>query len=326
MHKTGMSASGWFLALALLLAWPLTPANGLEFNVQTHQLTNGMKMLMLVDSGIPNVAMHLFYRVGSRNERPGITGISHYFEHMMFNGAAKYGPGMFDRVMEDNGGANNAFTSHDVTAYQNWFPTPALPLIFDLEADRIRALSFDPKMVESERGVVANERRLSVDNNNESLLNEQLIATAFTAHPYNWPVIGWASDIENWKREDLMQYFKTYYAPNNCVLVMVGQFDPTETIALARRHFEPISQQPAPLPVTTKEPSQLGERRAVVRKLAQLPILQVAYHGPSARDPDFVPMSVLEYILLRGESSRLYHRLVDKEQVANSVAGGQSPH
>jgi zinc protease len=325
MHNSGIPGLVWLVVLALLFGSPAR-AHPLEFNVQTHELTNGMKMLMLVDSSIPNIAMHLFYRVGSRNERPGITGISHYFEHMMFNGAAKYGPGMFDRVMEDNGGANNAFTSQDITAYQNWFPTPALPLIFDLESDRIRSLSFDPKMVESERGVVANERRLSVDNNNESLLNEQLVATAFTAHPYNWPVVGWASDIESWKREDLMQYFKTYYAPNNCVLVVVGQFDPTRTIALAREHLEPIPPQPVPLPVTTKEPTQLGERRLVVRKLAQLPILQLAYHGPSARDADFVPMSVLEYILLRGESSRLYHRLVDKEQVANSVAGGQSPH
>jgi zinc protease len=181
-------------------------------------------------------------------------------------------------------------------------------------------------MVESERGVVANERRLSVDNNNESLLAEQLVATAFTAHPYNWPVIGWASDIETWKREDLIQYFRTYYAPNNSVLVMVGQFDPAEALRLARQHLEPIPAQPAPPLVTTREPEQLGERRVTVRKPAQLPILQVAYHGPSARDPDFIPLGVLEYILLRGESSRLYQRLVDKEQVANSVEGGQDPH
>lgn len=301
-------------------------SHALEFNVQTHQLTNGMKILMLEDHAIPNVAMHLFYRVGARNERPGITGLSHFFEHMMFNGAKKFGPGMFDRVMEDNGGANNAFTSEDITAYQNWFPTPTMPLIFELEADRIASLSFDPKMVESERGVVANERRLSVDNDNESLLREQLLAAAFTAHPYNWPVIGWASDIETWKREDLMQYFKTYYAPNNCVLILVGDFQREKVVSLARTHFEPIPPQPAPAPVTTREPAQLGERRVQVRKFAQMPILQVAFHSPAARDPDFVPLSVLEYILFRGQSSRLYQRLVDKEQVANSVGGGQSPH
>ena len=134
----------------------------------------------------------------------------------------KYGPGQFDRVMEDNGGRNNAYTTEDLTVYQDWFPPQALPLIFDLEADRTRDLSFDPKMVESERGVVGNERRLSVENNNQGLLQEQLQAAAFNAHPYHWPVVGWMSDIENWKREDLMDYYKIYYAPNNCEMVIVG--------------------------------------------------------------------------------------------------------
>ncbi len=316
------------LLLPLALAWPSAAfgAGAVDFNVQVHQLTNGMKMLLLKDDTIPNVAMHMFYRVGSRNERPGITGLSHFFEHMMFNGAKRFGPGMFDRVMEANGGANNAFTTEDTTAYQDWFPTAAMPLIFELEADRIVSLSFDPKMVESERGVVANERRLSVDNNNDSLLNEQLTAAAFTAHPYGWPVVGWASDIETWKREDLIQYFRTYYAPNNCVLIVVGHFEAAEVIRLARQYLESIPPQPAPAPVTTKEPAQLGERRLEVRKFAQLPILQVAYHSPAAREPDFVPLNVLEYVLLRGQSSRLYQRLVDKEQVANAVSGGQGPH
>ncbi len=299
---------------------------GVKFDVQTAQLTNGMKILLLEDHAIPNVALYFFHRVGSRNERPGITGLSHFFEHMMFNGAKKYGPGMFDRVMEDNGGANNAYTSEDITVYQDWFPTPVLPLIFDLEADRTRDLSFDPKMVESERGVVANERRLSVENNNEDLLREQLMAAAFTAHPYQWPVVGWMVDIENWKRDDLIQYFKTYYAPNNCVMVMVGDIQRDAVLRLARQYIEPIPAQEAPRPVTTREPAQLGERRVTVKKFAQLPILQVAYHSPAAADPDFIPLSVLDYILLRGESSRLYQRLVDKEQVANSVSGGQSAH
>lgn len=320
------SVSQWLLGVTGVLLMSLTDVQALKFDVETHQLTNGMKVLMLRDDSIPNVAMHLYYRVGARNERPGITGLSHFFEHMMFNGAKKYGPGQFDRVMEDNGGANNAYTSEDVTAYQNWFPTSALPLIFDLEADRMQSLSFDPKMVESERGVVANERRLAVDNDNESLLREQLLAAVFTAHPYSWPVIGWASDIETWRREDLIQYFRTYYAPNNCVLILVGSFDPDEVVRLARQHLEPIPAQPAPLPVTTREPEQMGEKRVTVRKFAQLPILQVAYRGSSARDADFIPAGLIEYILLRGQSSRLYHRLVDEEQVANSVSGGLSPH
>ena len=153
------------------------------FDVKTHTLKNGMKILVQEDHSIPNVALYIFYRIGSRNERPGITGLSHYFEHMMFNGAKKYGPGEFDRVMEANGGSNNASTSQNVTIYQDWFPTSALELIFDLEADRIANLSFDPKVVESERGVVANERRVSVDNNNTGVLNEQLWACLLYTSP-----------------------------------------------------------------------------------------------------------------------------------------------
>ncbi|MBZ5534523.1 MAG: insulinase family protein [Acidobacteriia bacterium] len=313
----------WITATLLFLGHT---AYAQQFDIKTHQLKNGMKILILEDHSIPNVALYFFHRVGSRNEHTGITGLSHFFEHMMFNGAKKYGPGMFDRVMEDNGGSNNAYTSEDLTVYQDWFPTAALPLIFDLEADRTGALSFDPKMVESERGVVANERRLSVENNNEDLLREQLMAAAFTAHPYHWPVVGWMVDIENWKREDLIDYFKTYYAPNNCEMVIVGDIQSDRVIRLAQQYLESIPAQEPPRPVSTREPEQLGERRVFVHKFAQLPLLQVAYHAPAAVDPDFIPLSVLDYILLRGESSRLYQRLVDKEQVAVSVGGGQSEH
>ncbi len=309
-----------------LISAALQQSPAQEFQVKTHQLTNGMRILLLEEHTIPNVALYFVHRVGSRNERPGITGLSHFFEHMRFNGAKKYGPGMFDRVMEDNGGANNAYTSEDVTVYQDWFPTPALPLIFDLEADRMRDLDFDPAKVESERGVIENERRLSVDNNNQSLLDEQLMAAAFTAHPYTWPVVGWMTDIKHWKREDLIQYYKTYYAPNNCVMVVVGDFSEDTVLKLARQHFESIPAQEQPAQVTTEEPPQLGERRLEVNKFAQMPLVEVAYHGPAALSPDYIPMKVLDYILLRGESSRLYQRLVDQEQVATSVGGGHSAH
>src|SRR5215468_7880141 len=170
-----------------------------DYDVKTHQLKNGMKILVQEDHSIPSVALYIFYRIGSRNERPGTTGLSHFFEYMMFNGAKKYGPGDFDRVMEAAGGRNNAYTSNDVTVYQDWFPSSTLELIFDLEADRIQNLSFDPKVIESERGVVASERRSSIDNNNFGILYEQLWAAAFTAHPYQWPVLGWMVDIQNWK-------------------------------------------------------------------------------------------------------------------------------
>jgi zinc protease len=235
---------------------------------------------------------------------------------MMFNGAKKYGPGEFDRAMEAAGGSNNAYTSEDVTVYQDWFPRSALDLIFDLEADRIQNLSFDPKMIKSEREVVASERRTSVDGNNFGVLSEQLQATAFTAHPYQWPVIGWPSDIENWTMDDLKHHFEMGYSPSNATMVVSGDVTADEIFKFAERYIEPIPSHAPPPKVTTREPEQLGERRLVVKKFAQLPLLLVAYHVPESANPDYYALGVLRTILSEGQSSRLYKRLVDKDQLA----------
>jgi zinc protease len=238
---------------------------------------------------------------------------------MMFNGAKKYGPKQFDIQMEKNGGNNNAYTTEDTTVYTDWFPRSALELMMDMEADRIRDLSFDPKMVESERGVVYSERRLSVDNSNFGVLYEQLGAAAFVAHPYHWPVIGWPSDIESWTMDDLKTHFRMGYAPNNCVMVVVGDVSNAEVMGLAKKYLEPIPRQEPPPPVRTKEPEQLGEKRVVVRKRAQLPIELVAYHVPETKNADDAPLDVLETLLVHGQSSRLYNRMVDKEQLVLNV-------
>lgn len=234
----------------------------------------------------------------------------------MFNGAKKYGPGEFDRTMEAAGGSNNAYTTEDVTVYQDWFPRSTLELIFDLEADRIRDLSFDPKMIKSERGVVASERRTSVDGNNFGVLSEQLQATAFTAHPYQWPVVGWPSDIENWTMEDLKHHFEMGYSPSNATMVVSGDVTADEIFKFAERYIEPIPSHAPPPKVTTREPEQLGERRLVIKKFAQLPLLMVAYHIPESASPDYYPLRVLQTLLSDGQSSRLYKRLVDKDQLA----------
>jgi zinc protease len=311
------------LILALLsLILVSLPASAQTLEVRTHALKNGMKILVHEDHSIPSVALYVFYRVGSRNERPGTTGLSHFFEHMMFNGAKKYGPKQFDVVMEAAGGRNNAYTAHDVTVYQDWFTPSALELIFDLEADRIANLAFDPKIVESERGVVASERRTGVDADNAGLLDEQLWATAFTAHPYQWPVVGWMSDIEGWKMEDLKSHFRMGYSPSNATMVVAGAVKFDEIVKLAQKYIEPIQPHEPPPPVTTKEPEQLGERRVKVSKFAQLPLLMAGYHVPRASDPDYYPLQVLENILFFGQSSRLYQRLVDKDELALSVQGG----
>ncbi len=288
-------------------------------DVKTDTLSNGLKILIQEDHNIPNVAMYFFYKIGSRNERPGATGLSHFFEHMMFNGAKKYGPGQFDFQMEKNGGENNAYTTEDDTVYTDWFPSRALPLMMDMEADRIRDLAFDPKIIESERGVVYSERRSSVDNSNFGILFEQLHAAAYIAHPYHWPVVGWPSDIESWTMDDLKKHFRMGYAPNNCVMVVVGDVETPQVISLAKKYLEPIPREDPPPPVRTKEPEQIGERRVTVVKPAQLPIEMVAYHVPEVSNPDDAVLDVLETILSRGQSSRLYQRMVDKEQLVLSV-------
>jgi len=321
MNRESSAAASVALAACFALAGAGV-ARAQSFEVKMHTLKNGMKIMIQEDHTIPNIAMYTFYRIGSRNERPGTTGLSHFFEHMMFNGAKKYGPGEFDRVMEAAGGSNSGYTSQDITVYQDWFPRSTLELIFDLEADRIRDLSFDPKMIDSERGVVASERRTSVDANNFRILYEQLKATAFTAHPYQWPVLGWMSDIESWKIEDLQHHFRMGYSPSNATLVVVGDVTSDEIIRLAEKYFEPIPSHDPPPPVTTKEPEQQGERRLTVRKFAQLPILMVGYHVPQSNTAEFYPLDLLDTILLTGESSRLYQRLVDKGQLAGAVSGG----
>ncbi|HLZ12869.1 MAG TPA: pitrilysin family protein [Candidatus Acidoferrum sp.] len=296
-----------------------------QFPVATKTLKNGMKVLVQSDHSIPNVALYIFYRIGSRNEHPGTTGLSHFFEHMMFNGAKKYGPGDLDKVMEANGGENNAYTTQNTTVYQDWFPRSALPLIFDIEADRIQYLQFDPKKIASEREVVASERRLRTDNDNGGLLDEQLWATAYIAHPYQWPVVGWMSDIEQWTMDDLKHHFEMGYAPNNATMVVVGDVTSDEIFQLCEKYIEPIPTHAPPPPVTTIEPEQLGERRLVVHKPAELPLLMIGYHVPKTNDPDFYALNILRTVLFQGESSRMYQRLVDKDQIALDVSAFVQP-
>ncbi|HEX7373817.1 MAG TPA: pitrilysin family protein [Steroidobacteraceae bacterium] len=306
------------LALALPAAASAATLPGAD-QITTKTLPNGLKIVVWPDKDIPNVAMYTFYKVGSRNERPGITGISHFFEHMMFNGTSTRAPGEFDRVMEGNGGSNNAYTTADVTVYQNWFPASATELIFDLESDRMRNLDFNPQKVESERQVVYSERRSSIDNDNFGTLLEQMQATAFVAHPYQIPTIGWPSDIESWKVQDLKDYYTRFYAPNNAVMFIVGDVDPAAIFRLADKYLAGIKAQPAPEPVTTKEPEQLGERRIRVVREGQTPLLAMAWHAGAARDRETRVMEVLLSILGSGDSSRLHQRLVEKEQVAVDV-------
>lgn len=306
------------LLLSLSICMPIMAQIKAD-DVQTFTLKNGMKFLVMEDNSIPNANMYLFYKVGSRNEHPGITGLSHFFEHMMFNGSEKYGPKEFDRVMEFNGGANNAYTTQNVTVYTNWFPVSAMEKMFDLEADRIGHLTIDSAMVESERGVVLSERSTGLENSPWRMLGEAVNATAFQEHPYHWSVIGYESDIKNWTKQDLEEYFRTYYAPNNAVVVISGDVKVTEVRRLAEKYMEPIPSSKKPKPVHLTEPAQTGERRITVQKEVASPYMMIAYHTPDTRHEDYYALDILSSILSSGNTSRLYASLVDQKQLATSI-------
>lgn len=316
-----MKHRAWLAILAVSILFMPLEAAFKKDDIKVHTLDNGLKVLLLEDHNIPNVALYTFFRVGSRNERVGLTGVSHFIEHMMFNGTDKFKPGEFDRRMEFMGGSNNAYTGQDVTAYTDWFPTAALEPMIEMEADRMQGSTFAPQVLESERGVVASERR-NGENDNDSILMENVQATSIMAHPYHWDVIGWMSDILSWHRDDILAYYRTFYAPNNAILIIVGDFDPARTMELVKKYYGPIKSSPAVPPVATVEPPQMGPKTVIIRKEAQAPSYLAVWHVPGVKDPDFAPLYVLQKPLLEGESSRLYRRLVREEQLALYVSGG----
>ena len=288
-------------------------------DVHEHTLANGLRLLLVEDHSVPSISYYTFYDVGSRLERPGITGISHLFEHMMFNGARKYGPKDFDRFLERAGGASNAYTTRDDTVYYSDFPPSALPVVMDLESDRMGGLDIRPTVLANEQEVVLEERHTRVDDNPEGALDELLWATAFIAHPYSWPILGWEKDIRRTTRDDCMAYFHAHYAPNRATIVAVGDFDARELVALADRFYGRIPAGPARPATSTAEPAQFGERRADYHRSSEIPILLIGYKSPAAADPDTLVLDGVQYLLGEGDSARLHRRLVYREELANWV-------
>jgi predicted Zn-dependent peptidase len=289
-------------------------------DVVEARLANGLRLRVLPERSSPTVSYYTFFQVGSRNERPGTTGISHLFEHMMFNGAERYGPREFDRVLEGRGGHSNAYTSTDVTVYYEDFTAETLPVVVDLESDRMGGLRLSAETLEQEREVVKEERRLRTDNSVFGLMEEQLEALAYLAHPYRWPIIGWMADIQRISLPDCQAFFETYYAPGNAVVYVVGDVAVDETVALLTRAYGPIRPGPAPAPVASEEPPQRGERRAEIRHPAQAPAVLVGWRGPPAREPDAVALDVAQACLSMGEASTLRRRLVHEAGVAVSAS------
>ncbi len=284
--------------------------------VQEHKLDNGLTVLLLPERRAPIITVQIWYRVGSRNEVLGKTGLSHLAEHLMFRGTEKYGPKVFSRLIQQAGGNNNAFTSKDYTAYFATGPKTNLKLFLELEADRMRHLKIDEELFQTERKVVIEERRLRTDDDPVHSLYEETVATAFKAHPYQWPIIGWMHDIENLTLQDMRTFYDTYYQPNNATLVVVGDIDPSAALNEIKATFGAIPKGPDPPPFLPLEPPQQGERRTELNREAQLPAIFMGYHTPNLEQADAYALEVLSLILSQGRSSRLHRRLVYEKKLA----------
>jgi zinc protease len=320
-----------FLALVVIVAlvgagWPAPAAEPARATdaVLAATLDNGLRVLLLEDRRSPIVTVQTWYRVGSRNEARGATGIAHFLEHLMFRGTARHGPGAFARLIERNGGQDNAFTSQDVTSYYVNITADRLDLVLELEADRMHNLVLDPKIIESEREVVTEERRTRTDDDPGGFLGEEVNAIAFHAHPYGQPIIGWTTDIKRITPEEIRAFYKTYYVPNNAVLVLVGDFEAAPILEKVKAAFGAIPRGAEPPPVRAVEPPQNGERRVLVRKPAELPIVYLGYHVPNQTSPDAAALEVLSVVLAAGRASRLYRDLVYERQLALEAGGDYS--
>jgi len=311
------------LLALLLLASAASADPGLEdpaARVRTTRLENGLTLLTLEDRTTPVVSFQMWVRVGSRDEAR-YTGLAHLFEHLMFKGSQHIKPEQHARLIQARGGEVNAFTTNDFTVFLDDVTPEALPLAIALEGERVANLDISEATLASEREVVLEERRLRTEDDPEGRAFEALMALAFTAHPYRTPVIGWRSDVEAATVDVARQFFRTYYAPNNIWIVIVGDFDSEQALADVRKAFgglapvDPIPRNP------TREPEQHGERRQVVHIDVRSPILAGAWHAPASGHADAEALDVASQILSGGRSSRLYRRLVHEGQKALSAEG-----
>ena len=290
---------------------PLTPPDWQpEIPLHRFGLDNGLTLLVLPDHRLPVVSLQLHYGVGSRHERPGITGISHLFEHLMFRGTKDLGPEEFSRLLQAKGGEINAFTTRDNTSYFENLPAAHLELGLRLEADRLVNLRLDEENFQTEREVVLSERKLRAVDSPYGLAIELLYATAYTQHPYQWPVLGWDQDLRRLTLKDCLDYYLAYYHPGNLTVVIAGDAVPEAALDLVDRHFGGIPAPGAPPCVEVLEPPQRGERRARFKKVAQVEALFAGFHVADAGHPDILPLVLLGLLLAGGKSSRFYQRFI----------------
>ncbi|MFZ5448455.1 MAG: M16 family metallopeptidase [Thermodesulfobacteriota bacterium] len=281
-----------------------------EIDMERFDLANGLTLFVLPDHRLPIVSLQIHYKVGSRHELPGITGISHLFEHLMFRGTETLGPEEFSRILQSKGGEINAFTTRDHTSYFENLPAEHLELGLELEADRLLHLKLDDETFQPERQVVISERKLRSVDSPFGLVEEQLCATAFTQHPYNWPVVGWDQDLHRMTLEDCLAYYRNHYHPGKITVVIAGDVEPARARDLVEKYFGQISTPPMSPEPKVVEPPQRGERRAVVKKVSQVEALLTGFHIVGIDHPDLYPLNLLAVILSGGKASRFHQEFV----------------
>jgi zinc protease len=300
------------------------PALAAPGDTSEHRLANGMQVVVKPDRRAPVVVVMVWYRVGSIDEVNGRTGVAHVLEHMMFKGTKTTAVGEYSRIIAAAGGRDNAFTGNDYTGYFAVLQKSHLELALRLEADRMVNLTLSPEEWAKEIRVVMEERRYRTDDRPRSLVYEQTMATALTAHPYRNPVIGWMSDLQSLSVEDAREFYQRWYAPNNAVLVVVGDVEPREVTALAEKHFGGIKARPLPARKPQDEPQQLGVKRVTVKAPAELPYVLIVFRAPPLRDPeqDWEPfaLDMLAAALSGNAAGRLPRNLVRAERLVTSAS------
>jgi len=289
-------------------------------SIVPFQLDNGLTLLVVPEPSVPVVSVQVHYQVGSRYELPGITGISHLFEHLMFRGTEELGPEEFSRLLQAKGGEVNAFTTKDHTSYFENLPVEHLELALRLEADRLAHLKLDEENFQTEREVVVSERKLRSVDSPFGLAEEQLFALAYTQHPYAWPVIGWHQDLRRLTLADCLAYYRTYYQPGNITIVVAGDVVPEAARDLVAKHFGPLAGAGRPAFPKVEEPPQRGERRAIFKKVSQVEAFLAGFHVVGLDHPDIYPLTLLSLVLSEGRASRLYQEFVRPGRVADLEA------
>ncbi|MBP2230745.1 zinc protease [Azospirillum agricola] len=326
-------ASG-LLALTVTLLPPAfaPPAQAAEKGVffpESFTLANGMQVVVIPNRRVPVVTHMVWYKVGAADEDRGVSGIAHFLEHLMFKGTDEVPAGAFSRIVAKNGGRDNAFTSYDYTAYHQNVARDRLELVMRMEADRMSNLKLTDAVVYPERDVIIEERRQRVENEPADRIGEQINATLFVHHPYGTPVIGWPQEMANLTREEAERFYKTWYAPNNAILVVSGDVSAEELKPLAEKYYGAIPARPVPERHRVTEPPISAERRVTLRDAeVRQPSVRRIWIAPSYRlDPEqqAYPLQVLSEIMSGGPTSRLYRSLVVEQKIATSAWLGYNP-